>query len=52
MGHVTSSRWIRPCHGGHGQSRRARLVMAVHVRHVFVASSLGPSRPGLGCSQV
>ena len=31
----------RPCHGGYGQSRRARLVTAAHVAHVGVASSLG-----------
>ena len=37
-GHVTS---CRPCHGGYGQSRRARLVTAVHVGHVGVASRLG-----------
>ena len=35
------SRGTRPCHGGYGQSRRARLVTAVHVAHVGVASSLG-----------
>ena len=45
------SRWLRPCHGGYGQShpchgcygqsRRARLVTAVHVRHVGLARGLG-----------
>ena len=35
------SRKTRPCHGGYGQSRRARLVTAVHIGHVGVASSSG-----------
>ena len=42
------SRWTRPYYGGYCQSRRARLVTAVHVGHVDVASSI----PGLGCSPV
>ena len=46
-GHVASchvrSRGTRPCHEGYGQSRRARLVTAVHVGHVGVASSIRAS---------